>query len=211
MIRCEALPRTGVKAAEARAAKEGDFVKTLYLVRRWAPRRPSHRVLQDARFKPANDIFDITTVIGGSARRAYDCGTMLHPPLHFPSTNRLLNGAGPESDRSPLNFHLFNGARVRLGPREPLARPREESGLFQRAQRLMPILASGEKCQPVRSKRSFLMRPVETTRAAILPALSRSRWASCVALIQPPGETISTVSPSMPFTTQGSLLDTSGP
>jgi hypothetical protein len=47
---------------------------------------------------------------------------------------------------------------------------------------------------PLRSNRIFLMRLVETSRAAILPELSRTRWASWATVIQLPGVSSSTVS-----------------
>ena len=55
------------------------------------------------------------------------------------------------------------------------------------------------------------MRPVDTSSATTRPARSRTRWASCVTWSQLPGDSISTVSLSMPRTGQGGPPAISGP
>ena len=50
----------------------GRVVSTVNSVRRQSPGDRSRRIVGTIRFKPANDMSDITTVIGGSARRTYD-------------------------------------------------------------------------------------------------------------------------------------------
>ena len=62
-----------------------------------------------------------------------------------------------------------------------------------------------------RSNRIFLMRPVDTSSAVTRPARSRTRWASWVTWSQLPGDSISTVSASMPRTGQGAPPAISGP
>src|SRR6476620_11666369 len=71
--------------------------------------------------------------------------------------------------------------------------------------------ADGLGLQAIFSNRIFLMRPVETSRAAIVPPFSRTIWASWVAVIQAGGEMISTVSASIPSTFHSGPEAISGP
>ena len=55
------------------------------------------------------------------------------------------------------------------------------------------------------------MRPVDTSSATMRPVRSRTRWASWLAVIQPAGDSISTVSLSMPCSDHGAPPAISGP
>ena len=120
----------------------------------------------------------------------------------FPPRPRSAHRDGPVRAQARAVVRVI-GNRIALSPPLIITEAEVDELLKRLGHTLDDIEAALRKqaaYSAVRSNRIFLMRPVETSRAAILPPLSRTRWASWVGADPGRRRVISTVSASTPST-----------